>query len=161
MRTQQQLGYIVWAGAGDMRNVLNLYFIVQSAQYPADELRRRMDAFIPGFLQSFRAMPDAAFEQYRTAVVRSRLERAQNLSEQANSLYWSAFRNDERFDYVSEQLAALEQLTRPQVEAVLERALTGSGTRRLAIRLIGKGHAAGAPQGQVVELPERVRAKAG
>jgi insulysin len=161
MRTQQQLGYIVWAGAGDLRNVLNLYFIVQSAQYPADELRRRMDAFIPGFLQSFRAMPDAAFEQYRTAVVRSRLERAQNLSEQANSLYWSAFRNDERFDYVSEQLAALEQLTRPQVEAVLERALTGSGTRRLAIRLIGKGHAAGAPQGQVVELPERVRAKAG
>jgi insulysin len=160
MRTQQQLGYIVWAGAGDMRNVLNLYFIVQSAQYSADELGRRMAVFIPGFLRTFRALPEEAFQQYRTAALRARLERAQNLGELANSLYWSAFRNGGRFDYVSDQLAALETLGRDQAEAVLAQALEDKTQRRLAIRLIGKDHPAGAPHGQVVELPEPVRAKA-
>jgi insulysin len=164
LRTQQQLGYIVWAGAGDMRNLLNLYFVVQSQQYSADVLAKRMEAFLPAFVKEFSAMPEAAFEQYRKAVVRTRLQRAQSLAEQASGLYWSAFRNQERFDYVSEQLAALEQLTHAQATTVLQQALEGPAERRLAVRLIGKDHAAGAPpRGQVVELPEAVtaRAKAG
>ncbi len=161
MRTQQQLGYIVWAGAADMRQMLNLYFLVQSSQYTADDLRKRMDAFIPGFIRAFRELPGDAFEQYRTAVTRSKLERAQNLSEVANGLFWSAFRNGERFDYVSEQLAALESLTRAQVEEVLVRALAGEDGRRLVIRLVAKDRPLGSPRGQVVELPVAVRAKAG
>jgi insulysin len=162
MRTQQQLGYIVWAGAGDLRNMLSFYFLVQSAQVPADTLRQRMDAFIPGFLRGFREMPAEAFEQYRAAAIRAKLERAESLGEAANGLFWAAFRNRERFSYSSDQVEALERITRAEVEALLERALSGDGRRRLAIRLIGKEHAAGAPAGRPVELPAAARqARAG
>ncbi|HKJ00033.1 MAG TPA: insulinase family protein [bacterium] len=161
MRTQQQLGYIVWAGASDMQRTLNLFFLVQSGQYGPGDLEKRMNAFIPGFIQTFHQMPDASFEQYRNAVIQSKLTRAKNLGEVADGLYWSAFRNDARFDYVSDELAALNTLTRAEVETVLKQALTGDRERKLAIRLIAKDKNGGTPRGQVVELPAAVRAKAG
>jgi insulysin len=161
LRTQQQLGYIVWAGFSEMRRMLTLSFLVQSGQYPADLLRQRMEAFIPEFVRDFRAMPPEAFEQYRVAAIQSRLRRPQSLADEADTLFWAAFRNDERFDYTSEQLAALETLTREDVEAVLTRFVTGPEGRRVAIRLTGSGHSAGPPRGQPVALPQAVRARAG
>ncbi len=54
----------------------------------------------------------------------------------------------------------MEDLTRAEVEEMLAALLAGE-TRRLAIRLVGKGHASGPPKGRVVRLPPEVRAKAG
>jgi secreted Zn-dependent insulinase-like peptidase len=161
MRTRQQLGYIVWSGMGQMRKTLHLNFLVQSGQYPADELIRRMEAFIPGFIRYFQALTTEQFETYRTAVIKAKLERDKSLGDIANRLFWMAFRNDERFDYVSRDIAAVEALQRGNVEAVLKRYLAGEGRKRLVIRLLGKTHAAGAPKGQKVTLPNSVMPKAG
>jgi secreted Zn-dependent insulinase-like peptidase len=94
-------------------------------------------------------------------VIQAKLERDKTLGDIAGRLFWVAFEHDGKFDHVSEDIAAVEALTRAQVEAVLERYLRGEGRKRLAIRLIGRGHAAGAPRGEVVRLPPTVLAKAG
>ena len=161
MRTRQQLGYIVWAGMGQMRKTLNLSFLVQSGQYPADELYSRMEAFVPGFIESFKTLPESPFEQFREAVIRAKLQRAKTLGEIAERLFWMAFLYDEKFDHVSEDIAAVEALTRSEVEAVLTRYLSGAGEKRLSIRLIGRDHESNPPKGKIVTLPASVRAKAG
>ncbi len=46
LRTQQQLGYIVSGGAGGEGRSQFAYFIVQSGDYPADELESRTDKVI-------------------------------------------------------------------------------------------------------------------
>ncbi|MCH9046094.1 MAG: insulinase family protein [SAR324 cluster bacterium] len=161
MRTQQQLGYIAWAGMGQMRRMLNLTFLVQSGQYPADVLQRRMEAFMPEFIADFKAMGEEDFERYRRAVILAKLRRPKSLEEVASQLFWVAFRHDGKFDHISEDIAAVEALTRQQVEQVLVRYLRGEGKKRLAIRLLGRDHAAGPPKGKVVTLPATVRAEAG
>ena len=161
MRTKQQLGYIVGAGMGQMRKMLHMTLLVQSGQYPADELIRRMEAFLPGFIRYFKALTPEQFETFRSAVIKAKLERDKSLGDIANRLFWMAFRNDERFDYVSRDIAAVEALQRGEVEAVLKRYLSGEGRKRLVIRLLGKTHAGGVPKGQNVKLPASVLPKAG
>lgn len=160
LRTQQQLGYIVWAGMGQTRKTLNLTFLVQSGAYSADVLLERTEQFLPRFIAEFKAMPDAAFEGYRSAVIQAKLERDHNLSEAARRLFWVAFQNDGKWDYVSEDIRAVEALKRADVERILERVIAGDLRRRLVIRLTGKDHKAGAPKGQVITLPAAVRTAA-
>jgi insulysin len=157
LRTQQQLGYIVWAGMGQTKKTLNFTFIVQSGAYSADVLQDRTEQFIPGFIAEFKALPDAAFESYRAAVIQAKLERDHNLGEVAQRLFWTAFQNDAQWDYNSEDIRAVESLKRAAVERVLERVLAGDQRRRLVIRLIGKDHKARAPKGQVITLPAALR----
>ena len=68
-----------------------------------------------------------------------------------------AFQNDEKWDYNSEDIRAVESLKRSYVNTVLERVLDGADRRRLVIRLIGKDHKAKAPKGQVITLPPALR----
>jgi secreted Zn-dependent insulinase-like peptidase len=160
LRTQQQLGYIVWAGMGQTKKTLNVSFVVQSGAYSADVLLERTDAFIPRFVAEFKAMPDAAFESYRAAVIQAKLERENNVGEVAGRLFWVAFQNDAKWDYNSEDIRAVEALQRKDVERVLERVLGGDQRRRLVIRLIGKDHKAGNPKGQPITLPPAMRTAA-
>ena len=161
MRTQQQLGYIVYAGMGQIKKTLSFNFLVQSGAYPADLLFKRMRAYIPRFVEAFGGMSDEAFENYRQAVIQAKLMRDKNFMEAAQGLFWIAFENDEKFDHVSEDIRAVEALTRQEVEEILQNFLLGRGKRRLAIRLIGKDHPQGRPEGRVISLPPATRAKAG
>lgn len=157
LRTQQQLGYIVWAGMSVTERTLGMTFLVQSGEYGPDVLRKRMDAFVQNYVDTFRTMDPEQFAQYKQAVIDSKLEQPQSLSEVAQRLFYLAFRFDERFDKLGEDIAALERMSHSQVTEVIQNALAGDGARRLTIRLIGKGHEAGPPQGKVVTLPDAVQ----
>ncbi|MCH8882347.1 MAG: insulinase family protein [SAR324 cluster bacterium] len=160
MRTQQQLGYIVFSGMGQMKKTLSLQFLIQSGAYSADALMERVEAYIPQFVREFRSMPDAEFERHRSAVIEAKLQRPQSLNEAASRIMWIAFENDEKFDHVSEDIRAVEALTREEVNRMLERSLIGPSAKRLLIRLIGKDHVAGPAKGTPIEEPTEIRAAA-
>ncbi|MFU8821764.1 MAG: hypothetical protein ACNA8G_09420 [Gammaproteobacteria bacterium] len=67
MRTRQQLGYIVASFTTESEQRLYARFLVQSADYTADELRRRSEAFVASLPQLFDALPDEQFEVIRSA----------------------------------------------------------------------------------------------
>ncbi|MCZ6557575.1 MAG: insulinase family protein [SAR324 cluster bacterium] len=161
MRTQQQLGYIVYAGMGQIKKTLSFNFLVQSGAYPAGELFQRMEAYIPKFVREYGQMPDEAFENYRRAVIEAKLRRSKNLMAAAGNLFWIAFENEEKFDHVSEDIRAVEALSRAEVEEILQNFLIGHGKRRLAIRLLRKEHPQGRSKGRPIQLPPETRAKAG
>ncbi|MDH4248763.1 MAG: insulinase family protein, partial [Deltaproteobacteria bacterium] len=159
MRTRQQLGYMVWAGMGQREKTLSLAFLIQSGQYPADTLLDRMDDFMGRFVRDFKAMPDAEFETYRRAVNSAKLERSKSLDSVADRLFWIAYEQDEAWDYISRDMAAVNDLTRKEVEEILERQLTGGEKRRLTIRLTGREHAQSPRRGQPVNLPATTQGK--
>jgi len=161
MRTQQQLGYIVYASMGQIKKTLSFNFLVQSGAYPADRLLARIKAYIPKFVDEFGRLTREEFEKYRKAVIEAKLQRSKNLSEAAERLFWIAFENDEKFDHVSEDIRAVEALTREEVEEILHNFMLGRGKRRLTIRLIGKDHPQGRPSGRPISLPPETQAKAG
>ncbi len=158
VRTQQQLGYAVFAGMGQTEKMLYLYLLVQSGAYPADLLLERTEAFVPQFVSEFKRLPPEVFEKYRAAVIQAKLQRDHAPSETARRLFYTAFRNDENWDYLSEEIRSVEALRQPDVQAILMRTLEERGRRRLVIRLIGKGHAAKPARGQAITLPSTLPA---
>jgi secreted Zn-dependent insulinase-like peptidase len=143
---------------GQTEKMLYLYLLVQSGAYPADLLLERTEAFIPQFVSEFNRLPPEGFEKYRAAVVQAKLQRDRAPAETARRLFYTAFRNEENWDYLSEEIRAVEALRQPDVQAVLQRTLSGGGRRRLVIRLIGKGHPAKPPRGQAITLPSTLPA---
>ncbi|MBI4082038.1 MAG: insulinase family protein [Candidatus Lambdaproteobacteria bacterium] len=162
MRTRQQLGYIVYAGVAQNEKMLGLDFLVQSGAFPADEVLNRVEAYIPQFSSTFRELPEEEFEKLRRAVIVAKLDPPKSFADTAERLYWVAFKHDARFDFQSEEIRAVETLSRAEVAAVLDRVLDPKLRRRLVIRLVGKEHASPKPRGVPIALPESVqRAAAG
>ena len=143
-----------------MKKTLSLSMLIQSGAYTADALLERVEAYIPRFIQEFKSMPDETFERLRRAVIEAKLAPDKDLEAQAGRLFWVAFENDRKWDYVSEDLRAVEALTRDQVNEIVERALAGEGRKRLVIRLLGKDHVAGPLKGTPIEAPSEIKTAA-
>jgi secreted Zn-dependent insulinase-like peptidase len=155
LRTQQQLGYAVFAGLGQTERMLYLFFLVQSGNFGVDLLQQRTDAFVSQFMGEFAKFPPETFEKYRQAVIQAKLQRDRTLSDAARRLFYTAFRQEQNWDYLSEEIRAVEALRQDEVNRVLARTLSGPERRRLVIRLIGRGHPAAPPRGQILTLPAK------
>ena len=130
LRTHQQLGYIVFGGAGDEERTNFAYFIIQSGEHPADEVEARADEYIaklPGLLA---AQTDA---QWATIVggVRALLEeKDKSIADRASRFFDLAYNRDANWGRQAETLAALDQLTKERTVAILTAALDPA-TRRM------------------------------
>ncbi|MBE2215927.1 MAG: insulinase family protein [Opitutaceae bacterium] len=130
LRTRQQLGYIVFGGAGDEENSCFAFFIIQSGDHPAGELRSRAEAFIaqiPGML------PSLTEEDWATLVggVRAELEKKdKSIAERAGCLFGLAYDYDGDWDRREETLAALLKLNKERLAEILAAALAPE-TRRM------------------------------
>ena len=135
MRTNQQLGYGVWGGTAIRRQSAYIIFMIQSGDYPADELEARADAFIAGFPQMLRSMPPEAFAAYKAAAAEKLKEKQKSIAGKARKFNTEAFDYDGQFDRDARALEALESLTQEEVATILERALAEES--RQLVTLLG------------------------
>ena len=143
MRTNQQLGYIVWAGAAPVRDRDNayLYFIIQSGTHPADVVEARADSFIATFVEQFDALPDDRFETIRAASIEELKQKDKTIAETAGKFNVQAFEFDGDFDHKLKTLEALESLTKEEVAALLRSALLPESRRMRTALGFAKEHA--------------------
>jgi insulysin len=146
MRTRQQLGYIVFGGAGDEERTHFAYFIIQSGDRPADEVEAKADAFIaqlPGLLA---ALPE---EGWATLVggVRAKLdEKDKTIAERAGRLFDLGYNRETNWGRRAETLAALDRLTKERTREILVAALaTATGQSRTFLGFARQHEAKAAP----------------
>ena len=123
MRTRQQLGYIVFGGAGDEEKSNFAYFIIQSGDHPADEVETQADAYIAQLPGVLAALTD---EQWSTIVdgVRSQLEeKDKTIAERAARFFDLAYNRGAQWGRKDETIAALDHLTKQRAGEILTRAL--------------------------------------
>jgi insulysin len=123
LRTRQQLGYIVFGGAGAEDNQHFAYFIVQSGDYPADVLQSRSDAFIATLGEQLKALPAEGWQTIVAGVRAKLLEKDKSVAERAARLNGLAY--DEAADWQRDQatLSALQTLTQARTAEILAQAL--------------------------------------
>ncbi|MDP6040913.1 MAG: insulinase family protein [Candidatus Latescibacteria bacterium] len=136
LRTNQQLGYIAWAGMGPTRDSKHLYayFIIQSDSYAADEVETRADTFISTYVDKFSAMPTEQFETLRATAIEELKEKDKTISEKADKFNTQAFDFGSNFKRDQEAIDALIALTKDDVAALLQNTLSES-TRRMRTTL--------------------------
>ena len=134
MRTRQQLGYIVFGGAGDEEKSNFAYFIIQSGDHPADQVEARADEFIaklPGLLKD---LPDAAWANIIAGVRAQLKEKDKSIAERGARLFDLAYNRQGDWGRQADTLAALEGLTRAQAAEILAQALAPA-TRQMRTML--------------------------
>lgn len=145
LRTKQQLGYIVFGGAGNEGRSQFAYFIIQSGDYPADVLESRADGLIRELPERLKALDDA---QWQTIVagVRSKLEeKDKSISERARRLFDLAYEFDGEWSREQQTLAALRGLTRDATAALLASSLGGDQARNRIFLGFAREHRATTP----------------
>ena len=145
LRTRQQLGYIVFGGAGDEENSCFAYFIIQSGDHGADVVRARAEEFIaqiPGLL------PGLTDDDWATLVggVRAELEKKdKSIAERAGRLFGLAYDYEADWDRREETLAALLQLNKERLAEILAAALAPETRRMRTFLGFSRDHEAAEP----------------
>lgn len=141
MRTRQQLGYIVQASAFEDERQTVALFLVQSAQYAADELERRAEAFVRTLPGQLRALSAESWTSI-VAGVRSRLmERDKSVAERARRLFVLAYERNGDWSRRDETLAALDKLTQARAAEILDRALAPATRAQRVFLGLARQHA--------------------
>ncbi len=157
LRTSQQLGYIVNSGMTELEKTLSLIFLVQSGKYDATTLEQKIDAFLPGFFSTLSEIPEEELETLKESVVNGKLQKATSLSAEAGRLFNIAFEYDARFDYNSEEISAVEKLTREDLRRLVRNYLLPERMRSLVLRMVGQEHRSGPVQGNRIESVQAFR----
>ncbi|NRB39500.1 MAG: insulinase family protein [Pseudomonadales bacterium] len=98
LRTQQQLGYIVFANYYPQLTVPGLTFIVQSPKASVLDIDKSTKAFIVRAQKTAAAMPEQLFSQYKAALVQKLLESPKKLSQESNAYWYELALGDTGFD---------------------------------------------------------------
>ncbi|NLD39445.1 MAG: hypothetical protein GX654_21535 [Desulfatiglans sp.] len=140
MRTKQQLGYIVSSAAQEDNGQHYLFFIVQSESHPADDIRERADRFIDTLPPEFKALPDADFAQFKTAVKTELLQKPKSIMEKAMLFDRLTFEYNKDFNRKDEDLNALDGLTKAQVLKILSESINPATRKTVDILLFARQH---------------------
>ena len=140
MRTNQQLGYIVWAVAPEDNGQHYLFFIVQSESHPADDIRERANDFISKLPSEFKALPEDKFAEFKMAVRSELMEKPKSILDKSMLFDRLSFEYDKDFDRKQQDLDALERLTKKQVGKILADALVPEKKQIIDILLFAKQH---------------------
>jgi len=143
MRTRQQLGYIVWGQTARSEEQLMAYFIIQSSEYPPDELQKRVVAFLTTLPELFAKIPDEQFAQIIAGVRAELEEKEKSIAEKAGTLFDLAYEEDEDWGRDQTSLKALDAITREDVQALIKNIVTQSQQRTKTILLVGREHELG------------------
>ncbi|TFZ49384.1 pitrilysin [Serratia proteamaculans] len=142
LRTQEQLGYAVFAFPMSVGRQWGIGFLLQSNSKQPAYLYQRYQDFYPKTEKRLREMKEADFEQYKQAMINELKQRPQTLSEEAGRFSNDFDRGNFAFDTRHKLIEQIKQLTptkladyfhqaviKPQGLAVLSQ-VSGSGQEK-------------------------------
>ena len=130
MRTNQQLGYIVWSYTRSRDETYYLSFVIQSGEFTADDVNQRADDFIASTPELLTAMDEETFQQLKESAIEKLEKKPMSISERANKLQTFIFEHDADFQRDQKTIAALETLQQSSTVELLSKTL-GTDTRRM------------------------------
>ncbi len=110
MRTNQQLGYIVWSRSVDRDETHYMNFAIQSGEYPADDLNRRAGDFIATLPEFIRGMDTEKFAQLKNSVIEQLEREPKSISERANKLKDFVFEHNADFERDIKTISSIKEV---------------------------------------------------
>ncbi|HFZ2453939.1 TPA: pitrilysin [Klebsiella aerogenes] len=111
LRTEEQLGYAVFAFSMNVGRQWGMGFLLQSSDKQPAFLWQRFQAFFPTAEAKLRAMKPEEFAQIQQAAISQMLQAPQTLSEEASKLSKDFDRGNMRFDSRDKVVAQIKLLT--------------------------------------------------
>ena len=124
MRTEQQLGYIVFATPYPQQTVPALAFIVQSPETAPQQLLQHSETFFKQYEEKLSALTPDEFASFKQGLVNLLLEKPKNLAEKA-SRFWREL-NQHRYQFNTMESIAkeVETLTLDEITTLYKKAIS-------------------------------------
>jgi len=122
LRTEQQLGYIVFLTSMTIKDVPGSFFIVQSPSASVDEIKQAIEVFLN---QSEVLIPDD-LSGFKRSVSTKLLETPQTLSAKASRYWQNVLKSNEDFDYRDRLVEQINDINSQQLRAYYKSTLLNS-----------------------------------
>ena len=144
LRTEREVGYVVFANAMPLREVPGLVLVVQSPATAPEGIHRLVGDFLDRFGATLRDMPPDMFERHRAALLSALLEADTRLDERSER-YWSAIaRGRHEFDRRERLAGEVRALTREALADAFRDLVTApESVRGVAVAVSAREPAAG------------------
>ena len=136
LRTEQQLGYVVYAGARPVERHPGLIFTVQSPVLGPEGIEKQVDAFMQEQAKRIAALTEEELADYRQGLVVELTKRDANPDERAGRFWHSLDGGENDFNYNLQIAAAVEAITVKDIQSAMTEALKNQGT----ITITSKGN---------------------
>ncbi|WP_027856364.1 insulinase family protein [Marinobacterium jannaschii] len=136
LRTEKQLGYIVFQTPLTLGNAPGLAFVVQSPKAEPGALEGHINGFLDQMTEQLATLDEAQLEQFKRSVVSKLMRRDKNLHARSNRLWKQIDETDSDFDTQQQLAAAVQALSL----ADLQKCYRGMAARKLVVRSFGDKH---------------------
>ncbi len=129
LRTQEQLGYIVFSGVRRSCGAQGIRVIVQSERHPV-YLNGRIEAFLASMESFIEEMSEEEFEKNKSALEDKRLEKPKKLSSRTAKFWGEIVSRHYNFDRDNIEVEELRQITKKDVLDFYHEFLANKGPSR-------------------------------
>ncbi|WP_176701075.1 pitrilysin [Gilliamella sp. Bif1-4] len=138
LRTNEQLGYAVFASPVSVGDSAGMSFIIQSNQYDPAYLLKRYQEFYPVILNKLKALSKKDIEQYKKAALDELKMPPQTLDEEF-SRYMPDYRNSRfAFDSKDKKIEQLQKITKQDLIDFYQRSVMDKKGFVFASQVLGK-----------------------
>lgn len=138
LRTEQQLGYVVFAGPRPFEKHPGVIFVVQSPVMDPAGIEQKVDEFLKGQAERMASLTEEELEQYRQGLIGDLLKKDDNLDER-NARFWQGIASQETdFDNRLKIADEIRKLTPADMHKALAGLMENKG--KLVIRSVGESH---------------------
>jgi insulysin len=160
LRTNQQLGYVVWSTAHDMENRMFLQFIIQSADYGPFDLEKRVEEWLLTTKKLFDDLTPEEFDRYKDALIVSIEKKGDSIADELADLFYAVTEREADFDHKKKLVSAVRALTLDEVRKSAAELLRSDKPGRLAILMRAKQNGEPVPAqviGEPADFKKRIK----
>lgn len=129
IRTDKQLGYIVFATHYPTMEVPGIAFIVQSPNASSAQLKEETEQFLAGQLSRLKAMETDEFERMQSALI-SKIDKQDNTLYERSNRYWQEIdRKNDRFDSRQKLIDSVKQQNLESITEYYQTLIDAPGNR--------------------------------
>jgi secreted Zn-dependent insulinase-like peptidase len=138
LRTEKQLGYVVFSSTLPIMKVPGIVFTVQSPSADPVLLENSVEEFLTNYAANIIAMTDEDFERYKQGLLTRIVFKEKSLSERT-ARYWTEVNNGyHEFDSRDQLAEAIKNVTKKDFQQAYYHYLLSDARKRLVVRSFGK-----------------------
>lgn len=154
MRTNQQLGYIVWSFQYAIEKRIFFRLVIQSSTHGVFEMSKRVNAWLLDTSKLFESLRDDEFERHKQGLIVSLEKEPDSIGEALVNLFALATDEEGDFQYKKKLVQAVKDLKKEDIIKTAKQLFLNSQTPRIEVLMRAKGNEEKVPEGVITEISQ-------
>ncbi|MGX2955929.1 pitrilysin [Ursidibacter arcticus] len=137
LRTDKQLGYVVYATTTAVGKTSGLQFLVQSPTASAQTIMQHNERFFAETFTKLKEMPQAEFEKYRNSLIELLQHKPESLEQEFSEYLTDFARGNNKFDRKTQIIEQIKQLSQQDIISFYQKAVIEQSGFVFASQAIG------------------------